>query len=162
MNPSKIGLVGLDANVLDKSGRARDALVDRLNALVDAGRVSVVVTGSVRREVQHPHTPGQIREAALPLSFDVRKKLTASEHISRIRVRAILRGNAHPGKHAADAEHLSEAAELGCTHFITHDGRILRKRDDLQASFANGLRIMTLAEFLDACDWPLHRSDPSE
>lgn len=162
MNASKLGLVGLDANVLDKSGRARDALVDRLTALVDAGRVNVVVTGSVRQEVQHPRTPRAIREAALPLSSGVRKGLSAAQHISRIRVRAILRGNARPGKHEADAEHLSEAAELGCSHFITHDGRILRKRDDLHACFDGALRIMGLAEFLERHAPPLDRPEPIE
>ena len=49
------------------------------------------------------------------------------------------------------------SAEWRCSHFITHDGRILRKRDDLQDSFAHTLHIVTLAEFLDtyvpALDW---------
>ena len=67
-------------------------------------------------------------------------------------MQAILQGNAKPGRHAADASHLSEAAETGCAYFITHDKRILDKRSDLDAELPHSLRIVTLAEFMEIFD----------
>jgi hypothetical protein len=57
-----------------------------------------------------------------------------------------------PGKHAADASHLSEAAETGCSYFITHDNRILNRRDELYAALPPTLTIVTLEEFFDIYD----------
>jgi hypothetical protein len=44
-------------------------------------------------------------------------------------INQIFQGKARPGKHAADASHVSEAADR-CSYFITHDGRTLKKRDE--------------------------------
>jgi hypothetical protein len=56
LNPRKIN-VAIDAHALDHKGGERDALVDRFNALVASGTVTVVVAAGVRGEVQHPRTP---------------------------------------------------------------------------------------------------------
>jgi hypothetical protein len=40
---------------------ARDTLVDRFHALTSAGRLSVVVPGGVREEIQHPNTPAGVK-----------------------------------------------------------------------------------------------------
>jgi len=72
---------------------------------------------------------------------------------SRWRTRAILQGNAKAKTHAADASHLSEAAETGCAYFITNDWRILKKRGELHdAALPPILTIVTLAEFLSILD----------
>jgi len=63
-----------------------------------------------------------------------------------------LRGNALEGKHDADASHLCEAAETGCSYFITHDKRIQNKRGELQAALPPSLTIVTLAEFFEIFD----------
>lgn len=67
-------------------------------------------------------------------------------------MRAILRGGAAPGRHAADADHLCAAAEAGCSVFLTRDGRILRKRADLEASLPAGFRILAIEELMAAWD----------
>ena len=59
-----------------------------------------------------------------------------------------MRGDGRPGKHDADASHLSEAAEAGCDAFLTRDGKILRKRDVLRQALPARLRIVTLDEVL--------------
>lgn len=102
--------IGHDANALDRDGSARDALVDRFGSLKTAGRLTVVVAGGVRDEIQHPHTPADVKDAVLPSIFNLRPGLIASQRDDRRRVAAVLQGNAQPGKHAADAAHLSEAA----------------------------------------------------
>ena len=77
---------------------------------------------------------------------------TAGEKATLCQIRAILRGNAQPGKHDADAEHLFEASKYGGGYFITHDRRMLDKRDELRQLIGVALAIVTLEEFLAAYD----------
>jgi hypothetical protein len=144
--------ISIDANALDRDGSARDALVDRFQALASARRLNVVVACGVRDEIQHPRTPADVKEAVLPWIFNRRPGLIASQHADRYRVASVLQGNAHPAKHAADASHLSEAAETGCAYFITHDKRILDKRDELRSLLPPSLEIVTLTEFFEVFD----------
>ena len=88
----------------------------------------------------------------LPQIFNLRPGLTSGQRVERRRVAEILRGNVQPGAHADDASHLSEAAETGCSYFITHDGRILRKRDELRAVLPPNLWIVLLEEFFGIFD----------
>jgi hypothetical protein len=140
-----------DANALDRNGADHDRLVDRFSELSAARVWNVVVAGGVRGEVQHPHTPGHVKAAILPHIFNLRAGLNASQQVERQKVLAVIQGNAQPGTHAADASHISEAAETGCVYFITHDGRVLKKRRALK-SILPSLTIVTLAEFLEIFD----------
>ena len=152
MLPPRKCNIGLDANALDRNGSARDALVDRFEGLTSSGALTVVIAGGVRGEVQHPQTPAPVQAAVLPRIFNLRPGLIASQREERRRVAAVLQGNAQPGKHAADASHLSEAAETGCAYFITHDNRILGKRDELRGVLPPSLSIVTLEEFFEVFD----------
>ena len=144
--------IGHDANALDRNGSPRDTLIDRFRSLVSAGRLIVLVAGGVRDEVQHPRTPSDVKDAVLPRIFNRRPGLIPSQHDERRRVAAVLQGNARPDKHPADASHLSEAAETGCAYFITHDKRILDKRDELRSVLPPSLEIVTLMEFFEVFD----------
>lgn len=141
-----------DANALDRDGSPRDALVERFQVHAMAGTLTVVYAGGVRKEAQHPHTPANVQDAVLPRIFNLQPELIATQHQSRRRVGAVLQGNARPSTHTADASHLSEAAETGCGYFITHDKRILAKRDELRHVLPPTLSIVTLAEFFDVLD----------
>ncbi len=72
--------------------------------------------------------------------------------IGRFPPRGAFSWNAQPGTHADDASHLSEAAETGCSYFITHDGRILRKRDELRGVLPPNLWVVSLEEFFGIFD----------
>ena len=74
LNPRKAN-IALDANALDRNGTERDFLVDRLNALVESGTLTIVVAGGVRAEVQHPRTPTDVQDAVLPRIFNLRPGL---------------------------------------------------------------------------------------
>jgi predicted nucleic acid-binding protein len=63
-----------------------------------------------------------------------------------------MQGNADASTHAADASHLSEAIETGCGYFITHDNRILKKRNELRKVIPPTLQIVSLAEFFQIVD----------
>ena len=141
-------LVGIDANVLLSAGRD----LDRLLSLASAGRVALKVGAGVRDELLRApaRVPGSVLDLVTTFPPRAARPLTAAEHLSRIRVRAIVCGNARVGKHDADAAHLSEAAEAGCSHMITHDGRILRRSADLNTvAFGGRMLVTTLAAFLE-------------
>jgi hypothetical protein len=144
--------IALDANALDRDGTEMDRLVERFCGLLSARAIRVVVAGGVRGEVQHKRTPKGVKAMVLPQIFNLRPGLTASQQSDRRRVQTILRGNAQPGKHVADASHLSEAAETGCSYFVTHDKRILNKRRALHAALPPTLTIVTLKEFFVLLD----------
>ena len=144
--------VACDANAVDCDGSERDSLVDRFRALASMGRLSVVVPGGVREEVQHPRTPAEVKDAVLPRIFNLRPGLIDSQRDGRRRVAAVLHGNAQPGKHAADASHLSGAAEMSCAYLITHDKWILAKREERRRELPPSLSIVTLAEFFEVFD----------
>lgn len=135
-------LVAIDANALDRKTPARAAAVEAFEDLSRAGRFALFVGEGVRREM------GQ---AAVDSGTDRRfvRPPSAAEHVARIRVRAIVQGNAKPGKHEADAAHLSAAAEAGCGYFLTYDGRLLQRRGDLEGfALPPGMRVATIEEFL--------------
>lgn len=140
--------VTIDANALDEDGSARDALIERLRALASEGRINLIVPGSVRAEIEHPHTPGAVKEAALPQIFSYRVELNEAEQQMRARVRSILQGNARPGKHDADAEHVCEAAKYA-GFFITNDARILAKRSELETVLPPHFWIVTIERYLE-------------
>jgi hypothetical protein len=151
LDPRKCN-IGCDANALDLDGTARDSLVARFRGLSTAMTLTVVVADGVRGEVQHPNTPENVKDSILPQIFNLRPGLNASQQAERQRVQVILQGNAGPGKHAADASHLSEAAETGCAYFITHDKRVLSRRDALSEVLPPSLTIVTLEEFFEIFD----------
>ncbi len=153
MSEASVPLVAVDANLLDRDGSARDALVERFERQVAAGRFRLFVPAGVAAEMRHPNAPSAVRARAddlLALNGPPSRPAapTARQHIDRIRVRAILRGDGRAGKHDADAAHLSAAAEAGCDVFLTRDGKILRKRDTLRAALPDALRIRTLDELI--------------
>ena len=145
------GRIALDANALDRDGTDRDALVDRFRTLMQDGLIDVVVTEGVGRELRHPHAPGQVRAQTDRTLRPPGTAPTASQHIARIKVRAILRGDAAGDRHAADAGHLCDAAEAGCAFFLTQDKRFSRKRRDLAAALPL-IRVLGLREFFDLYD----------
>jgi predicted nucleic acid-binding protein len=150
LDPRRVN-VTLDANALDKDGTERDALVERALQLRQAGKIRFVIPAGVRREIEHPKTPQKVKDAVLPEIFTMSVELNPQEQDFRRKLTGALQGNALPGKHAADAYHLAEAAKYG-GYFITHDDRILRKPGDLLGLLPPSLQIVTLERFLEIFD----------
>ena len=150
LDPRRVN-VTIDANALDKDGTTRDAMVDRMLQLRQAGKFNFVIPAGVRREVEHPRTPQSVKDAVLPEIFTIPAGLNSQEQEFRRKLAAVLQGNAAPGKHAADAYHLAEASKYG-GYFITHDERILKKSGDLQSLLPPSLQIVTLERFLEIFD----------
>jgi hypothetical protein len=148
----RITNIAHDADVLDRDGSARDTLVDRFNELAATRKLKVVVPGGVRQQVQHPHTPHDVKSAVLPQIFNLRPGLNPSQQDTRRRIRAVLQGNGQPETHAADASHLAEAVETGCAFFIARDKRFFKKRATLREVLPPSLNIVTLEEFFEIFD----------
>ena len=157
-SPFHDAAVALDANALQPSGTDRDELVGRFRDLMRAGAVKVVMLESVGRELDDARTPAEARPETPAGAGIARRAPTAAQQIARIRVRAIMRGNALNDRHDADAAHLCEAAEAGCRIFLTHDKRFSRKRHDLEAALP-GLRILGLREFFALYDAPAAQAE---
>ncbi len=87
----------------------------------------------------------------LPQIFNLRPELISGQRAERRRVAEMLQGNTQPGTHAADTSHLSEASETGCSYFVTHDRRILR-RQELRAVLPPNLWVVSLEEFFRIFD----------
>jgi hypothetical protein len=147
----RLSNITIDNNALDKNGTARDALIDRLMTLQQSGEVNIVVPRGVRSEALHPYTPSDVRQNIGSQIFAIQTALTAPEREQLRKVETVLQGNAQPAKHKADANHLFEAGKYGGGYFITNDGRILDKRDELSEASAlpPTLSIVTLEEFFE-------------
>ena len=83
--------------------------------------------------------------------FTIPTGLNSQEQDFRRRLATALQGNAAPGKHAADAYHLAEAAKYG-GYVITHDERVLKKSGTLQDLLPPSLQVVTLKRFLEIFD----------
>jgi hypothetical protein len=143
--------VAIDANALDRDGSAGDHLVDRLLGLSSAGAINLILPKCVREEIQNPRTPKDVQEATLPLIFTIPVGLNPDEQRRKRIIERELQGNARPGKHMSDADHLFEAAKYG-GYFITHDRRILTKAGRLCEVLPPSLTVVTLPDFIAIFD----------
>lgn len=149
LDPRRVNTL-LDNNALEHSDAAQ---VARLMQLRDEGKITLAVPKGVRQEAMHPNTPVEISRAMSAQIFTLEVERSEEEERELALLKATLQGNAEPGKHAADAEHLFEAAKYGGGYFITHDTRMLhQKRAALETILPPSLWIVTLDEFLDIYD----------
>ena len=137
----------IDANVLDRTGGPEDAAVDEILRLKDEGAFTLLLPHSVKAEIEHPNTPAEVKRRAEWFIYSMPVQLTAPELATHDKIRALIQGNAQTGQHAKDAFHLVESAKYG-RHFITNDGRLLKKADDIWRMLH--LRVLRPSEFLDA------------
>jgi hypothetical protein len=143
--------VAIDANALDRDGTDHDGLVDRLLRLSSARTINLVVPKRVREEILNPRTPDHVQKAALSKPFTIGVGLNSDEQRRHRIIVQELRGNAKPGKHEADADHLFEAAKYG-GYFITHDDRIVTRAGRLGDVVPPSLTVVTLEDFLAIFD----------
>ena len=143
---------------VDASGLSRPAgdivraeQVDRLLELYSDGRLRLILPHGVWDELHRAGTPAAKSAAANEMIFTIKTSLTTDEQRRRQVIKAALQGNAKPGKHDADAEHLAEAAKYG-GYFITHDERILKRSPALRDALGPALQVVTLTDFLATYD----------
>lgn len=138
----------IDAHFLDALEGDEAKAVESILALHAEQRFTLLIPYSVKAEIEHENTPAHVKKRAREFIYTVPVQLTRPELERVEQARALMRGNAKSGKHDADAFHIVEAEKHGGRYFITNDGRILRKKEDISALL--GIRIVTPTEFLAA------------
>lgn len=86
---------------------------------------------SVQKELEHSNTPDDIKRMAQDLVYTIETELTPYLLYKKNEIRTLLQGNAKPGKHKGDADHLFELCKFGGGYFVTTDERLLSRSDDL-------------------------------
>lgn len=144
---ARVGNNFIDANVLDRKGKAEDQPVDTILKLADDGEFTLLLPYSVKKELEHPNTPHDVKRRAVRLIFSMRVQLTPQEKATHQRIRELIQGNAQSDQHAADAFHIVESAKNGGRHFITNDRRLLKKAPEIWQALL--IRVVTPREFVD-------------
>jgi hypothetical protein len=138
----------LDCNALDHTDPIEDGAMDEILKLhEDPDTFTLLLPYSVKAEIEHPSTPADKKRLAENFVFSMEVQLTGPELALHQRVRALIQGNAKPGRHDKDAYHLVESAKYG-RHFITKDARLFKKASEIWQLLQ--LRVLKPSEFLAA------------
>ena len=92
---------------------------------------NVIVAHSVQKELYHPNTPDDVKQMAKAPVYTIEKELTPDLLKKRAEIRTLIQGNAMPGQHKGDADHLFELYKYGGGYFVTTDARLLSHSDTL-------------------------------
>jgi len=92
---------------------------------------NIIVAHSVQKELDHPNTPDDVKCMGQELLYTIETELTPELLSKRDEIRSLIQGNAKPGKHEGDADHLFELYKHGGGYFVTTDERLLSYSDEL-------------------------------
>jgi hypothetical protein len=126
-----IGNNFIDANFFDRTGGPEDTAVDTILLLHEESAFRLLLPYSVKAEIEHPNTPADVKRKAEQFAYSNEVELTDPERATHDKIRALIRGNAQPGQHNKDAFHLVESQKYGGQFFITKDGRLLKKAEEI-------------------------------
>ncbi len=150
MRDPRYGNIHLDANALEPPDPADKDLVPEFLKLRENDVISVVNPHGVQRELDDPRTPSSTRTHTEGI-YTLQTNQIPQEESVLSRLQDLMRGGAAPGRHAADAEHVFEASKYGGIYFVTHDGRIIRKKSEIAIILGPLPAIVTLRQFIDIC-----------
>ena len=86
---------------------------------------NIIVAHSVQKELDHPNTPGDVKRMAQAFVYTIEADLTPELLEKKREIHALIQGNAKPGKHKGDADHIFELYKHGGGYFVTTDERLL-------------------------------------
>lgn len=92
---------------------------------------NIIVAHSVQKELEHPNTPDDVKRMGQALVYTIETELTAELLEKKKEIRTLIQGNAKPGKHKGDADHIFELYKHGGGYFVTTDDRLLSYSDEL-------------------------------
>ncbi len=96
---------------------------------------NIIVAHSVQKELDHPNTPDDVKRLGQTLVYTIETELTPELLSKRDEIRILIQGNAKPGKHKGDADHLFELYKHGGGYFVTTDERSLSYSDELFSKY---------------------------
>jgi len=130
-DPRYVG-VRVDNNFFDDSlDDVERSAADAIMQLAIDMKLLIAIPHTVRKELDNPRTPRSARERANQLVYTLDTGM--GDPAALAKVASIMRGNALPGKHAADAAHLYDTAIWQAGYFVTCDRRVLQKATQLVA-----------------------------
>ena len=91
----------------------------------------LIVAHSIQKELDHPNTPDDVKRMAQAFVYTVETDLTPELREKKREIHALIQGNAKPGKHKGDADHIFELYKHGGGYFITTDERLLSYSEEL-------------------------------
>ena len=96
---------------------------------------NVIVAHSVQKEIDHPNTPEDVKRMGMALVYTIERELPPELLRKRDEIRMLIQGNAKPGRHKDDADHLFELYKYGGGYFVTTDARLLSNSDTLLQNY---------------------------
>lgn len=120
----------LDTCAFDPKYTPEDQAAQQIRALNRDDQITLALTHSNQKEIDHPNTPEDVKREAKGMIYTIDTSLTPDEISRKENIHAILTGNGKPEKYAADSEHVFIAGKY-VGYFITTDQRILNKRIEL-------------------------------
>lgn len=121
----------LDSCAFDPKYAPEHEAAQRIRGLGSDGQVNLGLAHSIQKEVNHPNTPPDVKQAAAKMTFTIKTGLIPDELKRKATIHQIITGNGKPENYAADAANVFEAAKY-IGYFITTDEPILGKRCELQ------------------------------
>lgn len=121
----------LDSCAFDPKYAPESDAAEEIRRIADDPGLSLLVTCSNRKEIEHPNTPADVKREARALNYTIENHITHAELTRKAAVLRVLTGNGNPENYAADAAHLFEAGRY-FGYFITTDRHILDKRNELR------------------------------
>jgi predicted nucleic acid-binding protein len=140
----------LDSCAFDPKYTPEHEAAERIRNLCSDNHINIVIAHSVAKEIEHPNTPNDVKKEAVKMLFSLEVELTQEEQQRLNKIHSILTGNGEPENYQADAQHIFEAGKY-VGYFITTDGRILRKQEEL-CKIPNVPIILKPSEWLDVFD----------
>jgi hypothetical protein len=122
----------IDSCAFDTKFEPEASASSEILALADDGKFQLIIAHSTQKEIDHRNTPAEVKKRATERIFSWPVSLTKDEQRIRSEIHRILTGNGKPENVREDSEHVFEAQKYG-GHFITTDGRILDRANDLEA-----------------------------
>ena len=92
---------------------------------------NIIIAHSVQKELDHPKTPDDVKLMAQAFVYKIETDPTPELLSRKYEIRIFIQGNAKPGRHKGDADHLFELYKFGGGYFVTTDVRLLSRSDKL-------------------------------
>lgn len=146
----RLGNIHLDANALDPPIMDHRRLVSEFHEMVRAQELTVLNPHGVQQEIDNPRTPTSTQRDMQGI-VTIQTNLTTEERRVHEELRKLICGSAAPGKHDADADHIFVASKYGGNYFVTHDQRLLKRKNEIATITGPRPDIVTLSEFMCIC-----------
>lgn len=146
-------VISLDSCSIDPKDNLEKIAIDKIHLWIKAGPI-LDITPSVQEEINHPHTPLEVKRVVNELGYTlVKPDLNEEDRQFLGQIKKILAGNGDVRIIYQDALHIFEAYKNAADYFVTLDKGILRKREQLCKLCSCSLTIVKPSELVKKYEW---------